>query len=69
MRAGDIQKLTSTWYELLSDYRVRNQEIAGMCLKIIGLYIGNLFIFIILLLFFISLSYYFLKEAIFNKLH
>lgn len=42
MRAGDVQKLASTWYELLSEYRVRNQDIAIMCLNIIGLYIGKL---------------------------
>ena len=36
MRSGDVQKLTSTWYELLSDYRVRNQDIAGMLLLIIN---------------------------------
>ena len=50
MRAGDVQKLTSTWYELLNDYRVRNQDIAGMCLKVIGLYIGNFIIFIIIII-------------------
>ncbi|CAB5396335.1 unnamed protein product [Rhizophagus irregularis] len=38
MRAGDVQKLASTWYELLSEYRVRNQDIAITCLNIIGLY-------------------------------
>jgi hypothetical protein len=50
MRSGDVQKLTSTWYELLSDYRVRNQDIAETCLKIIGLYIGKLFYLVLLLL-------------------
>ena len=45
MRAGDVQKLASTWYELLSEYRVRNQDIAIMCLNIIGLYIGKLIYF------------------------
>jgi exportin-T len=42
MRAGDVQKLASIWYELLNEYRVRNQDIAIMCLNIIGLYIGKL---------------------------
>nr|CAG8527793.1 10894_t:CDS:10 [Entrophospora candida] len=28
MRAGDIQKLATIWYEILNDYRLQNQDIA-----------------------------------------
>ncbi|CAG8500890.1 6782_t:CDS:10 [Ambispora leptoticha] len=40
MRTGDVQKLTSTLYDILIDYRLQDQDIVQMCLKIIGLYIA-----------------------------
>ncbi|CAG8609589.1 11241_t:CDS:10 [Funneliformis caledonium] len=63
MRAGDIQKLTSTWYEILSDYRARNPEIAEMCLKVIGLYIAWIDINLIVNDAFITLLYELLTDT------
>ncbi|CAB4426788.1 unnamed protein product [Rhizophagus irregularis] len=63
MRAGDVQKLASTWYELLSEYRVRNQDIAIMCLNIIGLYIAWIDINLIVNDAFIVLLYELLNDT------
>ncbi|RIA97435.1 armadillo-type protein [Glomus cerebriforme] len=63
MRAGDVQKLTLLWYELLSEYRVRNQDIAGMCLNIIGLYIAWIDITLIVNDAFITLLYELLDDT------
>ncbi|RHZ76816.1 hypothetical protein Glove_189g18 [Diversispora epigaea] len=40
MRGGDVQKLALIWYQILEEYITRNQDIAEMCLKLIGLYIS-----------------------------
>ncbi|PKY18419.1 ARM repeat-containing protein [Rhizophagus irregularis] len=63
MRAGDVQKLASTWYELLSEYRVRNQDIAITCLNIIGLYIAWIDINLIVNDAFIVLLYELLNDT------
>jgi len=63
MRAGDIQKLATIWYEILNDYRLQNQDIAQMCLKIIGLYIAWIDISLIVNDAFISLLYQLLSDS------
>nr|CAG8525315.1 11239_t:CDS:10 [Entrophospora candida] len=63
MRAGDIQKLTTIWYEILNDYRLQNKDIVQMCLKIIGLYIAWIDISLIANEAFISLLYELLSDS------
>ncbi|OZJ01448.1 hypothetical protein BZG36_05624 [Bifiguratus adelaidae] len=40
MRDGDIRKLANAWFELLKEYKDRDQSIADMCLKVIGVFIS-----------------------------
>ncbi|OZJ05156.1 hypothetical protein BZG36_02232 [Bifiguratus adelaidae] len=40
MRDGDIRKLANAWFELLQEYKDRDQSIADMCLKVIGVFIS-----------------------------
>nr|CAG8569749.1 1109_t:CDS:10 [Entrophospora candida] len=44
MRAGDIQKLATIWYEILNDYRLQNQDIAQMSWIDISLIVNDAFI-------------------------
>jgi hypothetical protein len=41
MRASDVRNLTAIWYEILSEYQGRNQEIMTACLHVVGLYVGE----------------------------
>ncbi|CAG8808470.1 24641_t:CDS:2, partial [Racocetra persica] len=62
MRRNDVQKLATAWYDILKDYCTRNQDVAEMCLKIIGLYISWIDISLIVNESFITLIYQLLGE-------
>ncbi|CAG8496785.1 4753_t:CDS:10, partial [Cetraspora pellucida] len=62
MRRNDVQKLATVWYDILKDYCTRNQDVAEMCLKIVGLYISWIDISLIVNESFITLIYQLLGE-------
>ncbi|KAF0551511.1 Xpo1-domain-containing protein [Gigaspora margarita] len=62
MRRNDVQKLATAWYDMLKDYCTRNQDVAEMCLKIVGLYISWIDISLIVNESFITLLYQLLVE-------
>ncbi|CAG8633550.1 24667_t:CDS:10 [Dentiscutata erythropus] len=62
MRRNDVQKLATAWYDILKDYCTRNQDVAEMCLKIVGLYISWIDISLIVNESFITLLYQLLGE-------
>ncbi|RKP05883.1 armadillo-type protein [Thamnocephalis sphaerospora] len=41
MREGDVQLLAQHWLQVLDSFHVREPQLAGMCLKVIGAYISE----------------------------
>ncbi|KAK9766337.1 pre-tRNA nuclear export protein [Basidiobolus ranarum] len=62
MREGDVQKITSVWYELLTEYAAGEPEIAVLVLKLMGAYVSWVDINLIVTEPLINLLYQFLNQ-------